>query len=135
MIVEQGTYAQFKDSLLYGTRRQAYMALMAMSEPCFKLENWWMMRLDQMEGDVCGVFVTTLDSMDARLHVETHIFRSGLNFELTVAVGREGLPTHYWRYSKQPPAKSASPKSARQSVPAHPSPAWPKFRELHLSDH
>jgi hypothetical protein len=104
-MMEQDVYSGTKHSLFYGYRDQVNYALHAMASKWLWLVGWGM-----RERDVHAYFEWPEDAVSARLHIETYIFKHGINFDFNAHVlcsrsaHAKGIISYGWQFTKQPPS-------------------------------
>jgi len=129
MMVESGSYAQFKHSLIYGWGDTVRTTLERMNDKWLTVEYW-----AAVDGLVTADMTCTLDRHAAMLHIGTYVLRHGLAFDLMARVScrsfGQGKETQKceWCFDKAP----ARTGPAGESLPAIPAQAA-HVRELRLS--
>lgn len=117
MMLEEDVYSASKHSLLYGYRDQVEHTLRVMASKWMQPGSWYI-----RAREVHARFWCPLDALSARLHIETYVFRHGINFDLNAHVicnlckfGEE--PREYgWQFTKQPPSSHVRRAYSRDGV-------------------
>lgn len=130
MIVETGSEAEFKRSLIYGHGETIRLALNRMNDRWLRVQFW-------SEAKGCPVSVDMdcdLPPHNAMLHIGTYVLRYGLSFDLTARVKCNGSRGHFseervWTFDKAP----ARTGPAGESLPALSGEASLRVRQMDFS--
>jgi len=122
MLIESGTDAQFKHSLLCGWDDTVRVTLEHMDGRWLHVDNWgWFhSRHFDTTGLVVANMTSSLDQIGTRLYLESCILRHGLAFELEARVTCSFFnrpDRRIWMFEKAP-ARTGSAKQSVSAVPA-----------------